>query len=632
MNARARRRTWLTVLGCIILLLQSANVAAQETVVVTNPPPAELSIDGWVGENQSLVGTIRLGVGGGSVKSLSMLADTLVPDEEFVERLGNQNITLPEDTSLLAGVPRDIAITVSGVTVPATYRSTAKLWAIPADGGSALSIQPEIRLTVHARARPLVTPIGGAQTTSNLRTVACDNGVDCSLADALLPGGIVGTPELHDSVNTAQSVVPVQVAWGAPLDVRAGEIVLVGEQTGRTVRWQDAALQHWSSAGSADLQSARQVVFVPVSADNLSNLGADHYTGNLYLRVAQQPSLLAVPLDVRVKTGPLAVLMVLTVSLLCGMGVRYWESRGKALAAAFARLRELDSALSNAEMQHRGVWSERIKDAREAISRNHLEKTGDEPGANALLDEVQTAVNLWQHLGELDTLLQRSKRSKDVIAGLRERIAAAKEKICAGDTEAAANEYEALEGIVRAEQEFAPPAAPGLVARSRLILIVSGVVLILATSTLLLAPKWEGSPAAVPVAPGMSQAVSTPQPTQPQSGLLPTSAQARPAPTPTNKWLVFGAGAIALALAIVAIWMARKRWSRFDELFLRVFVRSWVYVLTLLSLLAVGILTLYVNNPTFGANVFADYLGVFAWGLGADLAGRVLSGLKIPGT
>jgi hypothetical protein len=58
-------------------------------------------------------------------------------------------------------------------------------------------------------------------------------------------------------------------------------------------------------------------------------------------------------------------------------------------------------------------------------------------------------------------------------------------------------------------------------------------------------------------------------------------------------------------------------------------VRPLLYLALLLGLLAVGIGSLYVNNGvTFGANPFADYLGLVLWGLSADVASRSLSNLR----
>jgi hypothetical protein len=61
-------------------------------------------------------------------------------------------------------------------------------------------------------------------------------------------------------------------------------------------------------------------------------------------------------------------------------------------------------------------------------------------------------------------------------------------------------------------------------------------------------------------------------------------------------------------------------------------VRPLLYLALLVGLLAVGIASLYVEGgAAFGANPFADYLGLALWGLSADVASRSLSNLKAQG-
>lgn len=54
------------------------------------------------------------------------------------------------------------------------------------------------------------------------------------------------------------------------------------------------------------------------------------------------------------------------------------------------------------------------------------------------------------------------------------------------------------------------------------------------------------------------------------------------------------------------------------------------FILLLLLLVMVGTYTLYIKNPTFGSDAFYDYLGVFLWGLSADVAQRSLQNIALP--
>jgi len=57
------------------------------------------------------------------------------------------------------------------------------------------------------------------------------------------------------------------------------------------------------------------------------------------------------------------------------------------------------------------------------------------------------------------------------------------------------------------------------------------------------------------------------------------------------------------------------------------FVKPSLYLILLLSLALVGLYSLYVKNATFGSDLLFDYVGVFIWGMSADIAQRTLQNL-----
>ena len=57
------------------------------------------------------------------------------------------------------------------------------------------------------------------------------------------------------------------------------------------------------------------------------------------------------------------------------------------------------------------------------------------------------------------------------------------------------------------------------------------------------------------------------------------------------------------------------------------FVRPVLWLAFLVGLLWVGMNTLYVGNPTFGAHPPDDYLGLVLWGLGSNVTSATLSSL-----
>jgi hypothetical protein len=55
--------------------------------------------------------------------------------------------------------------------------------------------------------------------------------------------------------------------------------------------------------------------------------------------------------------------------------------------------------------------------------------------------------------------------------------------------------------------------------------------------------------------------------------------------------------------------------------------RPLLFVTLLIVLVAIGLQTLYANNPSFGSAGLYDYLGIILWGLGADVAQATLQSL-----
>ncbi len=60
-------------------------------------------------------------------------------------------------------------------------------------------------------------------------------------------------------------------------------------------------------------------------------------------------------------------------------------------------------------------------------------------------------------------------------------------------------------------------------------------------------------------------------------------------------------------------------------------VRPLLFLILLIGLALLGLQALYVNaGSTFGAAGLYDYLGLFLWGLSADVAQRTLQNLQMP--
>ena len=68
--------------------------------------------------------------------------------------------------------------------------------------------------------------------------------------------------------------------------------------------------------------------------------------------------------------------------------------------------------------------------------------------------------------------------------------------------------------------------------------------------------------------------------------------------------------------------------GRFRAELTLMFIRPVLYLLLIVGLTALGLQQFYFKNPTFGADPFSDYLGVFLWAISSDVSSRTLASLK----
>lgn len=69
-------------------------------------------------------------------------------------------------------------------------------------------------------------------------------------------------------------------------------------------------------------------------------------------------------------------------------------------------------------------------------------------------------------------------------------------------------------------------------------------------------------------------------------------------------------------------------WDNARAVVTLVLIRPGLYILLLFGLVFIGLLQLYLKNPTFGSNAVSDYFGLAVWAMSAEAASRTLSTLK----
>ena len=171
----------------LLLLLAAVPQAAlaQNARIAADAGDSPLVINGWVGEENSFVGNIRLTLLGAAQGSSAVRLSLLFSDlkqQGGTETVGRQQVAITGDQTLTPDVPSTYQVKVTGVKVPGDYRGKVELL-VPAGRRAEAEVVDVVLL---AKARPALTPLTEADRVQ-ASLVRCAG--DCWLARLLLPAG-----------------------------------------------------------------------------------------------------------------------------------------------------------------------------------------------------------------------------------------------------------------------------------------------------------------------------------------------------------------------------------------------------------------------------------------------------------
>ncbi len=352
----------------------------------------------------------------------------------------------------------------------------------------------------------------------------------------------------------------------APVTIVDTEAVVLGEQTGYQLTTTELTLPQGQQA-----LPANQIVSLPLTFTR-SRLPPDHYAGAIYLTPDGANQRLTVPVDLSVRSGPLWPLVCLLLGVVAGRLFKYMQERGRPQAEALAAVNRVETRIKAAHPDDWKVLSPMIAAVRQSVYRERLETVTD------TLEAIEARLEALNELREMEAALKGKEQHPKV--------------------------KEALEDIAQARQHLALRQDT----EARTVLDeVKGTLTVVTTT--LMGP--DGRPDT-----GVARAAER---AEAAGAAADRAAQAPPPPAEPRwlewfkDWLVLLSGLSDQIRAEATLWL----------------VRPLLYLGLLAGLLAVGTGLLYVENgATFGANPFADYLGLVLWGLSADVASRSLSNLR----
>ncbi|MGB8509522.1 MAG: hypothetical protein WCD76_14135 [Pyrinomonadaceae bacterium] len=566
--------------GLLLLMLLPLTVQGREGSLVVEPGDNPFIIRGWVGDENSFIGNIGVTLEGATQNPSPVKLNIYKTDLKLmggVEMIGRQAVVITGDQTVTPGVPSTYQVKVTGVKEPGEYGGRIDLLLAGQQRDAAVHID----VTVVATVRPALSLMTeNDRLQANL--VNCD--YDCKLAHLLLPASAfqnkielgfekppVAPLVISDITPAVKGDQTRYKLTSEQLKVSLDQLTQSqqpggsNEQTGQTPLPQGAGATAPSDSKNTPPPTSKKYLTLPVTVA-LSDIPADHYTGSIYLTVAGQSSTLKVPVDFNVRSGPLWPLLFLLFSILLGRLFKFMQDKGNAIANALESINRLGFRLRDANAEDAEIIAPMLRAARDLVSQDKAAE------ATAALNAVSARLSTLGELRQIEARLT-GKEANPAVPPILSDIRQAREHI-------------------RLQQD---DRAKALVSK------IKDALAALAATPSLTDTDTGDVTAAVERADAASVAAAI-------LGTVRNTADRR-----LRRGLAMLSGLSDELRAEATLFIARPI----------------LWLALLIGLLALGLKTLYIDNPVFGANLFTDFLGLIFWGLSADVASRTLSGLRI---
>jgi hypothetical protein len=542
----------------LLIMICSIPCAAGASGIVLGVDPGDnpLVIVGKLdGQTTAFAGNVRLTATGGDVKELLMLPSgvKLTGDDSTV--IDRSNVTIPSNTSLSTGQPRDIRVTLNNITRPGEYTGSL-MFLVPGDTeDKALTIPLKVRID----AKPKVQPVSPNMTFQLALTW---NALSQTAATWLLPANAVQEDWIIQLDN--QTLTPV--------DVTDATVVMRGEKTG-------VALSPTVIDFSKMPQTlpASKVAAIPIKIHR-DLLLPDRYQGTFRFKLKGSDDPVTVNADLSLRDGPIWAVVIVLAGIITGR-----LARGMSTSEAQKQLKflplfyQLDASAQRVQnADARSYLTGLIQEAKAKIG----SAADTDEALSQLLDKLKGRIDLLAGLETLEAHL-KELHADALSEELEPKISAARHELIAENVKQAEALQQEVEDRLRKAQE------DGTMGRaSDLFENVLGAFRAAGA-------RWH-------------QAETVAAPAQPGG----------------TRWAWLAKVMATLSGSEAEVAGAELRFW---------LVRPLLFLILLVGLALLGLQTLYVNaGSTFGSAGLYDYLGLFLWGLSADVAQRTLQNLQVP--
>ncbi|MBD2080619.1 hypothetical protein [Leptolyngbya sp. FACHB-17] len=213
---------------------------------------------------------------------------------------------------------------------------------------------PQPSVTTVASPQPALIPLQRTEQIQ-LQLVNCIGLLDCGLARLLLPASTQNQQRELYFDNPASTVVTVLNT----------AVILEGKLTNYQLPSQTIAI-------ASNSLPANQISRLVLTLDR-ATMPPDHYAGAAYLTLSNQPNRLTLPINLSVRTGPSAPLLILFLGILVGRLLKYMDTRGEAQMKVFKDLNRLRIDLRTADPADQRILVQMLDRVRTLIDREQLE-------------------------------------------------------------------------------------------------------------------------------------------------------------------------------------------------------------------------------------------------------------------
>lgn len=523
--------------------------AASKVHFRIEPSSDPLAIDKPWGEDAKYVRTFLITAENGAIDGLRLLASHLQkkgggPDlDQSNITFKHNNAVIRDDLSFAENETKGIEVSVSAIEHPGTYEGVILI----KKRGQPIAQAQKLNLIVTASETPQLEWQTGSDAL-DLKLTNCPPWT-CWLASVLLPQAFFQEHRNLQIKNEGTS---------AAQDFKMST-QLYGEHTGQQLTNQlyletTKALQP-GEISDLSLRIAR------------SEIAPDHYTGALEFTV-DNGDVVSIPVDIKVRSGPLGVVIVIFVGILIGRLAKYMQDHGgpqaEALKSIYALQAEVEGTLIHQDVN---LLASLLKKCKNEVHENRL------ASAKQQMDAIRAKMQVLAQVRSIETAL--SKMNGTEVDAVRDKIRNLRSTIeIANDTTGA---YEAInEAFTNLKVKAASPLD-------------------------------ESSQRQI------ESALASSRDSSAKIKTILARTTETPAQSKTRERLAIFAGLSNEVRAEATLWV----------------VRPVLYCVLILGLVFVGLETLYFKEgEVFGVNRVFDYVGIFIWGLSADVASRTLSNLR----